>query len=326
MTQDRASTQSEVLASRGWVTTLRILAPRLFRFARRVLTRFYRKKGLLLGSAVAFNGLLSLVPLVGLALVILSHVTDGETLIDVITKQLDIAVPHSSSRIGPAIQEFMNARALASGVGIAVVVFFSALAFRTLDDALSAIFDSGRPHKRRHPVLSLALPLMFMGLVIGAMVALSLLVSAVDMLPTHVVHFLTVDVSLSSAAMSGIQLLSFFLMVALFASFYRIMPEAKVSWKQAAIGGVVAAVLWEIMRQTLTWYFANVSLVGLIYGSLTTVIILLLTFEVGSLIVLLGGQLIAELVRSQRAGLPWWEEPEVEVWVVENGNRTSMVD
>lgn len=300
--------------------------PRVLRFARRVLVRFYRKKGLLLGSAVAFNGLLSLVPLVGLALVILSHVTDGATLIDVITRQLDIAVPHSASRIAPAIQEFMSARALASGVGIAVVVFFSALAFRTLDDALSAIFDSGRPHKRRHPVLSLALPLMFMGLVIGAMVALSLLVSAVDMLPHHVVHFLGIDLSLDSAAMWGIQALSFVATVALFASFYRIMPEANVTWKQAATGGLVAGILWEVMRQTLTWYFANVSLVGLIYGSLTTVIILLLTFEIGSLIVLLGGQVIAEVVRSQRARLPWWEEPEVEVWVVENGNRTSVVD
>jgi YihY family inner membrane protein len=316
-----------VLAPRSWLEAIRVTAPRLVRFARRVVLRFYRKKGLLLGSAVAFNGLLSLVPLVGLAIVILSNFTDSQTLIHVITRQLDVAVPHSSARIGPAIQEFMEARALASGVGIAVVMFFSALAFRTLDDALSAIFDSGRPHKRRHPILSLTLPLMFMGLVIGAMVALSLLVSAVEALPAHVVHLLgVVDVSLGSAAMSGIQVLSFFLIVALFASFYRIMPEAKVTWKQAFVGGLVAATLWEIMRQTLTWWFANVSLVGLIYGSLTTVIILLLTFEVGSLIVLLGGQVIAEVVRSQRANLPWYEEPEVEVWVVENGSRTSMVD
>ncbi len=291
-----------------------------------MLVRFYRRKGLLLGSAVAFNGLLSLVPLIGLALVILSHVTDGATLSGIITQQMDVVVPYTSARIAPAIQEFMQARALASGVGIGVVVFFSALAFRTLDDALSSIFESGRPHKRRHPILSLALPLMFMGMVIGAMVALSLLVSAVDMLPTRAVHFLGTDMSLGSAAMVGIQVLSFVLMVALFASFYRIMPEADVTWKQAVTGGLVAASLWEITRRTLTWYFANVSLVGLIYGSLSTVIILLLTFEIGSLIVLLGGQVIAEIVRSQRARIPWYEEPEVEVWVIENGARTSVVD
>lgn len=326
MTQDRASTPPSLLEPRSWVSTLRVFTPRLLRFVRRVGVRFYRKRGLLLGSAVAFNALLSLVPLIGLALVIMSHFVDGATLVDVITRQLEIAVPHSSSRLAPAIQEFMGARALASGVGIAAVVFFSALAFRTLDDALSSIFESTRPHKRRHPVLSLALPLMFMGLVVAAMVALSLLVSAVDMIPHRAVHLVGIDVSLDSAAMSGIQVLSFVSMVALFASFYRIMPEAKVTWKQAAIGGVVAAALWEVMRRTLTWYFANVSLVGLIYGSLTTVIILLLTFEIGALIVLLGGQVIAEIVRSQRAHIPWYEEPEVELWVVENGNRTSMVD
>ncbi len=326
VTDDPASTPPSVLEPRTWVRAVRITTPRLLRFARRVLVRFYRKKGLLLASALAFNALLSLVPLLGLALVILSHFADGSSLVQLMTRQLEVAVPHSSSRLAPAIQEFMSARALASGVGIAVVVFFSALAFRTLDDALSSIFESTRPHKRRHPILSLALPLMFMGLVIGVMVALSLLVSAVHMVPHRAVSFLGIGVFFDSAASMGIEVLSFVLMVMLFASFYRLLPEVDVTWKQGAIGGLVAAVLWEIMRRALTWYFANVSLVGLIYGSLTTVIILLLTFELGALIVLLGGQVIAEIVRSQRSKIPWYQEPEIELWVVENGNRTSKID
>ena len=323
VTEERATPPPTVLQPRGWVAGIRDFLPHLGRFARRVLVRFYRKKGLLLASAVAFNALLSLVPLLGLTLVIISHVADGTTLMSAVTNQLDAAMPHSAARIAPAIAEFLQGRALASGVGITVSVFFGGLAFRTLDDALSAIFESERPHKRRHPMLSLALPLMFMGLVIAAMVMLSLLVSAVDMLPDRAVHLLGVDLSLASAALSAIQVMGFFGLVALFASFYRIMPEADVTIRQALVGAAVAASLWELMRRLLTWYFANVSLVGLIYGSLTTVIILLLTFEIGALILLTGGQVIAEIVRSKKAGVPWYEEPEVELWYVESQRRPS---
>jgi membrane protein len=296
--------------SRGWVEGVREFLPHLLRFVRRVLTRFYRKKGLLLASALAFNALLSMVPLLGLTLVIISHFADTSVLMEMIHQQLDASVPQSAPRLSPAITQFIEARALASGVGIGVTIFFSALAFRTLDDALSAIFESTRPHKRRHPVTSFVLPLVFMGVVIMGMVILSLLVSSVDLLPHKAFNFLGIGLSLAGAALSFIQLMSFVALVALFASFYRIMPEAEVTLRQGAIGGAVAAVLWEVMRRLLTWYFANVSLVGLIYGSLTTVIILLLTFEIGAIIVLLGGQVIAELVRSKKAGIPWYEEPD----------------
>jgi membrane protein len=288
------------------------LAGRLLRFAKRVVVRFYRGKGLLLASAVAFNALLSLVPLVGLVLVIMSHFVDPQLLMAVVDRQLAAAIPQSAAQIANAIASFLDGRALASGVGAAVTVFFSAIAFRTLDDALSSIFQSTRPHKRRHPVLSLALPLVFMGLVVMVMAVLSLLVTAAGMLPEGGVVLMGTHVSLTEAARRGIGLVSLMALVALFASFYRIMPEADVPTRNALVGGAVAAALWELLRRLLAYYFANVSLVGVIYGSLTTVIVLLFTFEAGALIILLGGQVIAELLRSSQAGVPWHEAPSDE--------------
>ncbi len=289
---------------------MRQFAPRLWRFSKRVLVRFHRNKGLLMASAVAFNALLSLVPLIGLVLVILSLFVDTEVLLSVMGHQIQQAVPQSAPHIMGAISSFLQGRALASGVGAAVVVFFSAIAFRTLDDALSSIFQSTRPHKRRHPMLSLVLPLGFMGLVVLAMVLISLLVTAIDMLPHQGFRLLGIDVSFSTATRWGMEALTLITLVALFASFYRIMPEAKVSLRSAVAGGAVAAVLWELLRRLLAWYFENISLVGVIYGSLTTVIVLLFTFEAGALIVLLGGQVIAEILRSHQADVPWYEDPE----------------
>ena len=46
------------------------------------------------------------------------------------------------------------------------------------------------------------------------------------------------------------------------------------------------------------WYFANLSMMNVVYGSLATAIIVLLTLEVAALILLLGAQVIAELERK----------------------------
>jgi len=286
----------------------------LMRFAWRVLRRFRDHKGLLLSSAVAFNALLSLVPLMGLVLVIMSQLADGAVVLGIVDDAVQSAVPQAAPQIMGAIEAFLETRALASGVGAAVVIFFSALAFRTTDDALGAIFETTKG-KKRHPMVSLALPLMIMGGVFIALVALSLLVTAVDMIPGGSFDLFGVELSLVAAYRQVIRFFSFLLFVALLAAFYRVMPEANVHTSHAAVGGLVAAVLWEGMRRMLAWYFANVSLVGLIYGSLTTVIVFLLTFEIAAIILLLGGQVIAEIVRSEDAGLRWYEEPESDTMV-----------
>jgi len=60
---------------------------------------------------------------------------------------------------------------------------------------------------------------------------------------------------------------------------------------------VTASVLWELTRHLLVWYFATLSQIGAVYGSLTTAIIVLLSLELASTLLLLGAQVIAEFER-----------------------------
>jgi hypothetical protein len=55
-------------------------------------------------------------------------------------------------------------------------------------------------------------------------------------------------------------------------SVYLVMPVGRLSLRHALIGGVTAALLWELTRHVLVWYFATLSQVGEVYGSLTTAI------------------------------------------------------
>ena len=98
----------------------------------------------------------------------------------------------------------------------------------------------------------------------------------------------------------------------LFSAIYKVLPVVKIALKRALVGGFVAALLWEGVRFLLMFYFLNVSLVNVVYGSLATLIVVLLTLEVGAVILLLGAQVIAELEYNARRGLPWYVDPRRE--------------
>jgi YihY family inner membrane protein len=88
----------------------------------------------------------------------------------------------------------------------------------------------------------------------------------------------------------------------LLTSLYLVMPVGHLALRHAFAGGLAAALLWEIARHVLVWYFARLSLVNVVYGSFATVIVILISFELGALILLLGAQVIAELERGEDDG------------------------
>jgi len=82
--------------------------------------------------------------------------------------------------------------------------------------------------------------------------------------------------------------------VGLFTAIYFVLPRVKIVLNHAIVGGVVAAILWEIMRRLLVWYVVNLSSVNIIYGTFATVLVVVLSLEVAMIILLLGAQVIHE--------------------------------
>jgi uncharacterized BrkB/YihY/UPF0761 family membrane protein len=68
------------------------------------------------------------------------------------------------------------------------------------------------------------------------------------------------------------------------------------------MGGAAAALLWEITRHILVWYFATLSQVNVVYGSLTTAIAVLLSLEIAATLLLFGAQVISEYERVDGDG------------------------
>ena len=83
-------------------------------------------------------------------------------------------------------------------------------------------------------------------------------------------------------------------------SVYMVMPVGRLSLRHALLGGVTAALLWEITRHILVWYFSTLSQVNVVYGSLTTAIVVLLSLEIAATLLLLGAQVISEFERIDK--------------------------
>jgi YihY family inner membrane protein len=88
--------------------------------------------------------------------------------------------------------------------------------------------------------------------------------------------------------------------VLILTSIYLVMPVGRLSFRHALIGGIAAALLWELTRHVLVWYYARVSQIQVVYGSLTTAIVVLLSVELAAIVLLLGAQVIAEYERVGR--------------------------
>src|SRR5205814_628858 len=86
-------------------------------------------------------------------------------------------------------------------------------------------------------------------------------------------------------------------------SIYMVMPVGRLKLRHALIGGITAALLWELTRHILVWYFATLSQVNVVYGSLTTAIAVVLSLEFAATLLLLGAQVIAEYERMERAAV-----------------------
>ena len=271
---------------------------RAWEFTKRVLGRFLANKGLLLASAVSYNTLLSLVPLFALLLVILSHVYDEQRLSALLLDEFGALMPGHTDLLARQVESFLANRDLIGWVGFFVLLFFSSWAFRSLEDAFSVIF--ARRQGARRIWISAAIPYAFIFVLGIALLVEAVLMTMLEELSESKLELLDrqwTGAELSSAAIS---LLGFLGLAALFTAIYQFIPVVKIPLRHAAVGGLVAAVLWEMVRNFLVWWFNSVSLVDVVYGSLATVVIILLTLESAAIILLLGAQIIAELEPVRR--------------------------
>jgi YihY family inner membrane protein len=225
-------------------------------------------------AALAYNTLFSLLPVLVLALVVISMVLSKKDVFHQETLFLhklglsqlqNRSASHAHSRLFlrtiTGQIEKMRAVLQSPGTGVAgfAVLFWSAMnLMRSMEDAVNRIYRvrRKRPWTRR-------LTLYWCVLTLGPLgIAASLFVSAklISLATSLAAHKFILEPASALVGFAGDGLLLFL--------FYKIIPNTFVRWRSAAIGAIFAAIFWEIGKYGFGLYVRYLAGYGKWYGNL----------------------------------------------------------
>ncbi|HWK48053.1 MAG TPA: YihY family inner membrane protein [Stellaceae bacterium] len=268
----------------------------LAEFCRFVVVSFVRDGCFAAAGALSYTTLVSVVPLLAIALAILS----AFPIFDSIRDQLMGAlfrnfVPEIGDTAEWYIRYFAASAGKTTAVGLAVLGFTAIMLLATIEDRLDAIWrvSTPRPWFARvmiyWTVLTLGPILLAVGLSVSG--SLDMMASRLGLRDTPV-----------ATAMSGwvagfAWLVPVVLEAAGLTLIYCLLPHCTVRWRDAAIGAVVAALLFEMMKWLFTLYISHFASYQAVYGALAAIPIFLLWMYLSWGVVLFGAVIAAAVPR-----------------------------
>ena len=271
-------------------------------FALQTLRGFRKNQGMLLAGAIAYYALLSIVPVLILSVIVLSHFVDQAELLNLLGRSLAWLVPNQAEAVLADVAHFLENGAAIGSVLLVTLMAFSSAAFSVLEKALSVIFAHHATGKKRHFLISAVLPYCFMLFLWAALLCVMLASFILQAMARESIHLFGHVWSLDGLSGALLYILGLAAEAFIVAAIYLVMPIRRIRLSHALIGGVTATALWELVRQILIWYFASLSNASIVYGSFATAVIMLLSMEVAAALLLLGAQVIAEYERIERDG------------------------
>ena len=263
----------------------------LINFVSLVYSRFRQERCFQLCGSLTFTTLLALVPLITIALMFMTAFPVFNTLSEQLREfVLTNMVPEAGSKvISGYVQQFSSNAAKLTAAGVSVFVVSSIMLMLTIDKAFNTIWRVKRPRPLVQRVLIywslLTVGPLLMG---GSLTLWSWLVKlsndASGVVPIVAIELLKV-VPLALTALA-------------FGLLYRLIPNRQVSLIDAAIGGVFAAIFFELMKYGFGQFIANFSSYKLVYGAFASVPIFLIWIYASWVVVI-----FAAVITS---GLSYW--------------------
>ena len=237
---------------------------------------FRADRGPDLASSLAFATLLTAIPLLATFSLLLA--TFFQQNVGVILDVVNSILPYHTARVTDNLRQFVRESTAISGIGLVVLILASMRLLFIVERIFNAVW--GAPVRRR--LLSRAV-LYTIGLF-----ALAMLVGSaafgVQMLRGSPLAPLVMSPAAASLFPVVVELVALTLL-------YRFLPNALVHWSAAGIAAGVVAVLLELLRWGFGMYVRMLSRVNLITGSLTLVLLTLVSIFLVWAIILLGVEL-----------------------------------
>lgn len=278
----RQAGQPHEIPARGWRDILW-----------RVKDEMSRDNLSILAAGCAFYAMLAIVPALAAAISLFGLVADPvmieqqiEQLAHILPQEAQGIITDQLSRLASQPRTGLSVGAM---IGILFALWSASYGIQTLMTGLNVVYDE---EEKRGFVQFYATALMLtLGAILSVLVALTL----VAVLPA-VLAFLGlpswVETAISTARWPLLGVLTMFGLAVL----YRYGPSRREArWQWVSWGAVAATILWLIVSSLFSLYVSRFGSYNETYGTLGAVVILLMWFYLTAYIILMGGELNAEM-------------------------------
>ena len=243
-------------------------------------------------AGVAYYAIFSIFPLLLGLIAIFGFFLRSANLQDELLKFVGNSLPGATDILRQNIESIVKLQG-AVGVLSIVVLFWSASEmFSSINLAINRAWDIRRVRpfyisKVREMGMALSTVILFF-LSLGASAIISILRGVFDF---PVAQLIIVDV--------GSRLVAFLLMLVVFLLLYKLVPNTKTYWRYIWPGALLAAVLFEIAKTLFIFYLENFANYQLIYGSIASIIVLLVWIYYSAFIMILGAEFTFQYARMR---------------------------
>ena len=262
-----------------------------FRFNKQVISEFIADNVLKYSASLAYYTILSLAPLLIIILSITGKLFGEEAVRGELYGEIkDLVGSDAALQVQTAVQNvhLSSDNFFASAIGVVVLIIGATGIFGEIQDSLNRIWGLRLRQTKK----------VWWKLLIDRLISFSLIISlgfvlVVSLLLNALVAALSVEIS-SWFSSSGEKLLlvldnvlSLAITTVLFGTIFKVLPDAKIKWRDVLVGSLITAILFMLGKYGIGFYLGQSNLTN-IYGAAGSVIILMVWVYYSAAILYLG--------------------------------------
>jgi len=253
----------------------------------RAILRIFREKDIFtLAAAVAFYAFLSIFPFLIMLLYVSSLFLKETVTVEKIKLYLHLFPPSVTDTVIANLENILQSGQILSLISLPFLIYFAFNVFSHLEQALNKIFSRDRKITSLKATLKAfsfflitSFVLLFSFFSGNAFLILASRLERIPLVNSYVVIL---------AGHMAVE-------TVFFALSYKFLSRRKLSFRSALVGGFAATTLWEILKHIFGVYIARIKIYSVIYGSIGSLILLMLWLYYSILVYLLGAEITREL-------------------------------
>lgn len=267
---------------------------RLVRFVSRVSCRFVQDGCIQRASALAYASLLAIVPLAALGFAVFSSFQTFETIATQVRDTLlEYLVPTSREVVLDYLANVAIKGSTLSVFGIIGLLITATALLNTMEEAYNHIWRIRKARTWLSKFIVFWATLTFAPILIGASITITSYFTALPLIK----HLAEGASYLGHAPF----LLPWLMSSLAMAVMYSILPNTRVPFRYALLGGLVGGALFECTKLGFTYYVTEVANYEKIYGALSTLPVFLIWLYLIWVVVLLGAEIVYCLQHPEKS-------------------------